>query len=124
MLWTNYEWVSISEIRKDNIRKGKKLMEEIEVNQMSPLVWAYIGDSVYEQYIRNYLVTNTKFFYGGPNFSEVIEVLQKYGAYNAANLDGGSSATLIIENKVINTPRDLTTGVINPRGTVSGFCFK
>ena len=36
-------------------------MDEIEVNQMSPLVWAYIGDSVYEQYIRNYLVTNTKF---------------------------------------------------------------
>ena len=36
-------------------------MNEIEVNQMSPLVWAYIGDSVYEQYIRNYLVTNTKY---------------------------------------------------------------
>ena len=36
-------------------------MDEIEVNQMSPLVWAYIGDSVYEQYIRDYLVTNTKF---------------------------------------------------------------
>jgi len=36
-------------------------MEEIEVNQMSPLVWAYVGDSVYEQYIRNYLVTNTKY---------------------------------------------------------------
>ena len=36
-------------------------MEEIDVNQMSPLVWAYIGDSVYEQYIRNYLVTSTKY---------------------------------------------------------------
>lgn len=36
-------------------------MDEIEVNQMSPLVWAYIGDSVYEQYVRNYLVTNTKY---------------------------------------------------------------
>ena len=36
-------------------------MEEIDVNQISPLVWAYIGDSVYEQYIRNYLVTNTKY---------------------------------------------------------------
>ena len=36
-------------------------MEEIEVNQMSPLIWAYIGDSVYEQYIRDYLVTNTKY---------------------------------------------------------------
>ena len=36
-------------------------MEEIDVNQISPLVWAYIGDSVYEQFIRNYLVTNTKY---------------------------------------------------------------
>jgi len=36
-------------------------MNEIEVNQISPLVWAYVGDSVYEQYIRNYLVTNTKY---------------------------------------------------------------
>ena len=36
-------------------------MEEMDVNQMSPLVWAYIGDSVYEQYIRDYLVTNTKY---------------------------------------------------------------
>jgi len=36
-------------------------MDEIEVNQISPLVWAYVGDSVYEQYIRNYLVINTKY---------------------------------------------------------------
>ena len=36
-------------------------MEKIDLNQMSPLVWAYIGDSVYEQYIREYLVTNTKY---------------------------------------------------------------
>jgi len=36
-------------------------MEELDVDQMSPLIWAYIGDSVYEQYVRNYLVTNTKY---------------------------------------------------------------
>ena len=36
-------------------------MQETEVNQMSPLVWAYMGDSVYEKFIREYLVTNTKF---------------------------------------------------------------
>lgn len=36
-------------------------MEELDVNQMSPLIWAYIGDSVYEQYVRNYLVTHTKY---------------------------------------------------------------
>ena len=36
-------------------------MEEQDINQMSPLVWAYIGDAVYEKYIRNYLVINTKY---------------------------------------------------------------
>lgn len=30
-----------------------------EINQMSPLVWAYVGDCVYELYIRTYLVDNT-----------------------------------------------------------------
>ena len=36
-------------------------MEEIDVNQMSPIIWAYMGDSIYENYIREYLVTNTKY---------------------------------------------------------------
>ena len=31
-----------------------------EVNQMSPLVWAYVGDCVYELYIRTHLVNTTK----------------------------------------------------------------
>ena len=31
-----------------------------EVNQMSPLTWAYVGDCVYELYIRTKLVDNTK----------------------------------------------------------------
>lgn len=34
--------------------------EKIDVDSMSPLVWAYIGDSVYEMYIRMYLVNTTK----------------------------------------------------------------
>jgi len=29
------------------------------VELMSPLTWAYVGDSVYEQYIRTYLVNTT-----------------------------------------------------------------
>ena len=51
-----------------------------------------------------FLVTNTKYFYSGPNFTEMIEVLQKYGAYNAANLDGGNSSVLVINNKIVNRP--------------------
>ena len=30
-----------------------------EVKMLSPLVWAYIGDSVYELYIRTFLVNNS-----------------------------------------------------------------
>ena len=30
-----------------------------EIELMSPLTWAYVGDSVYEQYVRTYLVNTT-----------------------------------------------------------------
>ncbi len=31
-----------------------------EINTLSPLTWAYVGDAVYELYIRMHLVNNTK----------------------------------------------------------------
>ncbi|MCR5146834.1 MAG: Mini-ribonuclease 3 [Clostridia bacterium] len=47
--------------------KRSKLMDiidreknEMDVNMLSPLTWAYVGDSVYELYIRTNLVNNTK----------------------------------------------------------------
>lgn len=33
---------------------------ELDVNMLSPLTWAYVGDAVYELYIRTNLVNNTK----------------------------------------------------------------
>ena len=33
--------------------------DENEVNLMSPLVWAYVGDCVYELYIRTELINKT-----------------------------------------------------------------
>lgn len=47
--------------------------------------------------------THTK----GPNLKEVAEVLAKYGAYNAANLDGGTSTQMVINNKLINNPKNI-----------------
>lgn len=38
----------------------KREKDEAEVNTMSPLTWAYIGDSVYELFIRMNLVSTTK----------------------------------------------------------------
>jgi ribonuclease-3 family protein len=50
--------------------KGEKKLEEYlnslkkkdkeEVKLMPPLVWAYVGDAVYELYVRTYLVNTTK----------------------------------------------------------------
>ena len=36
--------------------------------------------------------------------SDLTEVMERYGAVNAANLDGGSSTELVIDHKIINTP--------------------
>lgn len=40
----------------------------------------------------------------GISLTEMTELLTKYKAYNAANLDGGASTTLIMNNKLINKP--------------------
>lgn len=60
----------------------------------------------------------------GPTMGEVIEVLKKYGAYNAANLDGGTSTTLVVNNAVINDPRNVNGDKANGgagRYVVSGW---
>ena len=40
----------------------------------------------------------------GADMVDLCDVMENYGAYNAANLDGGSSSELVINNKIINTP--------------------
>lgn len=40
----------------------------------------------------------------GANLNEAIDVLVRYKAYNAANLDGGASSTMSIEGKLWNRP--------------------
>ena len=59
-----------------------------KINSMSPLTWAYIGDAVYELYIREYLIETTnlkpnklhieaiKFVKAGAQ-SEILEKLQE-----------------------------------------------
>lgn len=51
-----------------------------------------------------FLVIDGENYINGASLSDVVETLQRYGAYNAANLDGGTSSTLIINNKLINNP--------------------
>lgn len=45
----------MEEVIEELITKDNK-----EVNLMSPLIWAYVGDAVYELYIRTHLVNTTK----------------------------------------------------------------
>jgi exopolysaccharide biosynthesis protein len=42
----------------------------------------------------------------GATLKEVQNVLLKFGAVNAANLDGGSSSTMYFNGKVVNRPSD------------------
>lgn len=34
--------------------------DEAEVNTLSPLTWAYVGDAIYEAFIRTHLINTTK----------------------------------------------------------------
>lgn len=54
-----------------------------------------------------FLVTEGETYVDGASLKDVLEVLERYGAYNAANLDGGQSTSLIIENEMVNTPNYL-----------------
>ena len=54
----------------------------------------------------------------GPTMKEVVETLELYGAYNAANLDGGSSSLMYYNGEYINScaslygPRNMPTSII------------
>lgn len=41
---------------------------------------------------------------GGVYLNDLLVILQRYGAYNAVNMDGGSSTTMVLNNKLINSP--------------------
>ncbi len=40
----------------------------------------------------------------GANFNDLTQIFLRYGAVNAANLDGGGSTTLIVEGQLVNRP--------------------
>ena len=40
----------------------------------------------------------------GADMLDLTEIMENYGAINAANMDGGSSTELVIKNKIVNTP--------------------
>lgn len=56
----------------------------------------------------------------GADMDDLIEILQNYGAYNAANLDGGTSSVLVVDNIIVNDPID-STGAHKTRPIATGF---
>lgn len=42
----------------------------------------------------------------GATMKDLVEVMQRYGAINAANLDGGTSSAMVVEGTMINDPID------------------
>ncbi len=43
-------------------------------------------------------------YINGASLQNVIDILKQYGAYNAANLDGGTSSSMVVDGELINTP--------------------
>ena len=67
------------------------------------------------------LATNGGTF-GGARMSKILEELQNYGAYNIANLDGGASAQMVVDNKLYTTVTSATGALVkNGRLVVNGW---
>lgn len=56
----------------------------------------------------------------GADMDDLIEIMENYGAYNAANLDGGTSSVLVVNNTIVNDPID-STGAHKTRPISTGF---
>lgn len=56
----------------------------------------------------------------GATMTDLIEIMQRYGAYNASALDGGTSTAMVENGKLINDPID-STGAHATRPIATGF---
>ena len=56
----------------------------------------------------------------GADMNDLIEIMQNYGAYNAANLDGGTSSAMVVNGEIINDPVD-SSGAHRTRYIATGF---
>ena len=51
-----------------------------------------------------FLAIDGRNYIDGASLQDVVDVLKQYGAYNAANLDGGQSSTLVVNGDLENNP--------------------
>jgi exopolysaccharide biosynthesis protein len=57
------------------------------------------------------IVTDGRYVHGlnnvGASMRDLMNLMLKYGAVNAANLDGGSSTTMVKDSRLVNEPTDV-----------------
>lgn len=51
-----------------------------------------------------FLVVDGENYINGASLQDMVDILMRYGAYNAANLDGGQSSSLTVNGKLYNNP--------------------
>lgn len=65
---------------------------------------------------------NTSGYRGGVTYAQLLEILLRYKAYNAANLDGGASTSLAVEGVLKNKPCGI--GGTGERNLPTAWIFK
>ncbi len=76
---------------------------ETEINMMSPLTWAYVGDGVYEQYIRTYLANTTNL---NPHKLHIMSIKYVKAGAQAQILKGLDSILTDDEKEVVRRGRN------------------
>lgn len=91
-----------------------------DVNLMSPLIWAYVGDSVYELYIRTYLINHTN-----KNAHDLhVSAIQYVKAKAQANILENIKETLTNEEKdILRRARNTKNHHIAKNADVSDYMY-
>ncbi len=105
--------MGISEIKKNKIRDAIQFGPFLIINGQKSKIygnggWGYGPRTVIGQrkdgIILMLVIDGRRATSIGASIKDVQDIMYNYGAYNAANLDGGSSTTLVVNNKVMNNP--------------------
>lgn len=103
------------ELINDGIRDAVTMGPFLIVNGKPSFIrgnggWGYAARSAIGQrqdgIVLMLVVDSNEFRTKGASMVDLVEIMQRYGAINAANLDGGTSAVLVENGKIINDPID------------------
>lgn len=108
-------------IKSANIRDGVSRGPFLIVNGTAAITsgnggWGYAARTAIGQradgIILFLVVDSNEFRTGGADMSDLVEIMQNYGAINASNLDGGTSSVMVENFNLINTPIDSSLSAV------------